>query len=437
MGRKHIHRPLHASYAGLDFIKAAFCPLEFNATRLGEHPQFRHLKKDEALARLEVGTALHYPRQFSYTDRNGNRKTGTQIVTAPFGLAPADFDLLLGLYTYLKKLPEIPADGALHLTADFLARQLRLPATSQKDYLRLRSRIFRFSYAKYTNTAIWDPATKTYNIANFGFYNLLSLSRIAESRRPISFQWDRTFLDLAVRGAALAFDYEFYRSLSPALRRLYLIANRDGWNQRESGLFVADDFAIHQIGYSENPELARRRLQKLRALLSDAEQLDIIRPFAPWKGYLHPLEHGPRKGKLGLRWSRGPALRVRDNERHAATKKNHLSDESLEDDALYAQVRELRDERGAPIDPLAYRRLLAQYGRDRLQKHVVVILAQKESQPGSFQRSEVAAFVDRLQHDYPLPDWYQDLTRAERLSPFHEVQPNQLSMEAYSTFFTD
>ena len=34
------------AYAGLDFIKAAFCPLEFNATQLKAHPNFAHLGKD-------------------------------------------------------------------------------------------------------------------------------------------------------------------------------------------------------------------------------------------------------------------------------------------------------------------------------------------------------------------------------------------------------
>ena len=66
-----------------------------------------------------------------------------------------------------------------------------------------------------------------------------------------------------------------------------------------------------------------------------------------------------------------------------------------------------------------------------------MILAQKEHQPGSFQRSEVAAFVNRLQNDHPEPDWFQDLRRAERLSPFEGSQPNQTSMEMYQTFFRE
>src|SRR5260370_91958 len=104
------HRQTTSAYAGLDFIKAAFCPLEFTAMKFGQPPEFKQLRKDGALASLEVSTPLRYPRQFPFTDPHGHRKTGTQIITAPFGLAPKDFDLFLGLYTYLRRLPELPKE---------------------------------------------------------------------------------------------------------------------------------------------------------------------------------------------------------------------------------------------------------------------------------------------------------------------------------------
>lgn len=420
-----------SAYAGLDFIKAAFCPLEFTATKLGKHPDFVQLRKDKALAVLEVGTNLHYPRQFPFTDPHGHRKTGTQIITAPFGLAPKDFDLFLGLYTYLRRLPELPADGRTHLTVDFLAKHLGLPATCQKDYLRIRSRIFRFSFVKYTNSAFWNGETKTYDIVNFGFFNIAALSRVTESRRPVTFEWDPTFLRLVASSAYLAFDYELYRSLSPTLRRLYLIANRDGWNQRDSSIFVADNFAIHQIGYGDSPERSRDRMHKLRKLLAEAEDLGLIRPCAAWGGYFKTMTTGPHKGRALLRWSRGPNLRKKEDRAVTATA------ESVADDALYAQVKELRDDHGKGLDPKEYQRLLSKFGREKMQKHILVILAQKEHQPGSFQRSEVAAFVNRLQKDHAEPDWYRDLKRAERLSLFEGSQPNQLSLSMYETFFRD
>jgi len=419
------------AYAGLDFIKAAFCPLEFNAMPLREHEHWSHLGRDKALAVLEVSESLIYPRQFPYTDRNGNRKVGTQVVTATFGLAPKDFDLFLGLYTYLKRLPELPGDGRTFLTVDFLARQLGLPATCQKDYLRIRSRIFRFSYVKYTNSAFWNRETQSYDIRNFGFFNLASMSRMTESRRPITFEWDRSFLEVVRDGTMLTFDYELYCTLSPAMRRLYLIANRDGWNQRDSSVFLADDFAIHQIGYDEKPERQKLRLQKLRALLADAQELGIIRPYAPWKGYLSSLSQGRDAGKLALRWSRGPLLRKKGD-----TESSVFTDR-VDNDALYAQVKELRDEHRKPCPPETFRRLVTRFGRAMMQKQIVIVLAQKEHHPGDFTKSELAAFINRCQHNHPEPDWYQDLRRAERLAMFKGVEPNQLSMDVYRTFFRE
>jgi hypothetical protein len=419
------------AYAGLDFIRAAFCPLDFKAVPLGAHARFAELRKDASLVNLEVSDPLHYPRQFPYT-QNGNRRTGTQIVSAAFGLAPKDVDLLLGLYNYLKRLPELPRDGRTHFTVDFLARQLQLPATSQGDYLRIRSRLFRLSYVKYTNTAFWNKEAESYDIVNFQFFNLASMSRLTESRRPIVFEWDLTFLNLVRQGAHLAFDFDLYRSLSSAMRRFYLIANRDGWNQRDSSLFIADDFAVHQIGYDDKPALHKLRLQKLKRILSEAEALGLIRPFAAWDGYLEKLSAGPRAGELALRWSRGPRLRSRE----AVPADARLSLRPA-DDALYAQVRELRDEDHKPLEPDAYRRLLSRFGRDALQQQVAVILAQKEHRPRSFQKSEVAAFINRLQHEHPEPDWYRDLNRAERLARFDDVTPGQLSLDAYGTFFRD
>jgi hypothetical protein len=189
-------------------------------------------------------------------------------------------------------------------------------------------------------------------------------------------------------------------------------------NQPSSGIFHADDFAIHQIGYSERPELGRLRLQKLRRLLSEAEARDLIRPCREWGGYLQPIARSSRAGQLALRWSRGPLLRTRP----AATPKPFL--DSLDNDALYAQARDLTGDDHKPISSQEYRSLVTRYGRDLIQKHIGVILAQKEHRPGSFHRSEVAALVDRVQHDHPEPDWYQDLKRAERLSPFEELKPH-------------
>ena len=429
------NRTSNRGYAGLDFIKAAFSPLSFKATPLREHPLYRELHADSALGVLEVGEALNYPRQFRYKDRSGNYKTATQLITAPFGLAPKDFDLFLGLYTYVKDLDEFPNSGELDLTADFIGRRCGFSVTSHKDYLRIRSRIFRFSYVKYTNSAFWNPQTQTYDIKNFEFYSLAALSRVTASRRPITFHLSRDFLEIAQRSKFLRFDYDLYLSLPCPMRRFYLLANQMGWKNRDSAIFDVDEFAIHQIGYQadidskKEAEGRKLRRQKIRRLLKEAESRDLIRPCPGWDGYFAVRRAGHFSGQMVLRWSRGPKLLTR-----TCSRPRSLA-ETIENDALYDQIKELKDEHGKPVTPIVFHVWVEKYGRELLQKHLRIILAQREREPGGFTKSEVAALVDRVKHDYSDPDWYADLRRQERLSPFQETVPNQLSMEMYEDFF--
>jgi len=429
------HHTSHRGYAGLDFIKAAFSPLSFKATRLKEHPLYRELHADSALGILEVGETLNYPRQFRYKDPSGNYKVATQLITAPFGLAPKDFDLFLGLYTYVKSLDDFPETGELDLSADFIGRRCGFSVTSTKDYLRIRSRIFRFSYVKYTNSAFWNPETQTYDIRNFDFYSLASLSRVTASRRPITLHLSPDFLQIAKQSKFLRFDYDLYLSLSCPLRRFYLLANQMGWKNRDSAIFDVDEFAINQIGYQAaidpKKETPRRKLrrQKIRRLLKQAESLDLVRPCSGWSDYFAVARRGSLRGRLVLRWSRGPKLLSR-----ASSKPRSLAD-TIENDPLYDQVKQLRDENGKPVTPILFHAWINKYGRRLLQKHLRVILAHKEREPGHFKKSGVAALVDRLNHDYSDPDWYSDLRRQERLSPFEEKQANQLSLVMYENFF--
>ena len=420
-------------YAALDFIRAGFCPLAFDAMRLAEHPQYRSLPcPDAALGKLEVGESLIQVGQFPYVDSNKHRKTGTQIVTAPFGLSPVDFDLLLGLFDYLKRNPEqIDNERKVRLSAYFLGKLAGLPTTSTDNINRIRSRVFRLSYVKYTNSVAWNSRRRQYyDLSNFEFFSLNSMSRLTESCRPIVMQLSDEFVRLTREAPCLAYSQQLYRSLSPGLRRIYLLANRDGWHAAHSTMFDADQFCIHQLGYTVASDPAvdrtrrRDRRHKLKRLLRQAEDVGLIRPYKPWNGYFGMPTSGPLKGKQALRWSRGPALKTKDNAK--AT-----SNSSLANDALFEQVRQLRDQDGQPILPAVYRRLLVEHGRPKLQKHCEIVLAQREVRPGSFEKSEIATYVNRVQNDYAPPDWFQDLARTKDLAGFDQLTPTAASESLY------
>ena len=87
-----------------------------------------------------------------------------------------------GIELSVVKLPEakrgfvlLPRRWVVERSFAWAARFRRLA----KDYERLRSRLFRLSYVKYTNSAIWDTTMREYVIGNFGFFNLAALSRLA------------------------------------------------------------------------------------------------------------------------------------------------------------------------------------------------------------------------------------------------------------------
>lgn len=423
MARRFLHAPLA-------FIRSALCPLDFHATQLGEHPAFREvINGDDALAAIEVGESLRYATQFPYVDHHRHRRVGTQIVTAPFGLAPIDVDLLFALFTYLRGSDEF-AGGEVHLTADFIGRLAGLPTTCPDDYQRIRSRLFRLSYVKYTNSAAWNSVSQQYDdISNFEFFSIKSMSRLTESRRPIVLQLSRELVSLLKTTPVLAFDNQLMRSLQPAMRRFYLLANCYGWKDRHSPVFAADDFAVHQLGYARDPNVQRDRirrkdrLHKLRRLVRKAEQLGIVRPYAPWNDYFTVPKSGRFAGQLALRWSRGPTLHTKEMRSTAGG--------ALEDDALFAQLQQLPDEHGKPLSTPHYRRLLADHGRARLQKHVTIVLTQKEVHPQSFKRSPLATALDRIKHDYAAPDWFAQTDRSNTLSDLGKITPNTAANRLY------
>lgn len=428
-------------YAGVDFIKAAVCPLDFVASPLGEHPGWEILHADKALADLEVGEPLKYPRQFWYLDQQKNRKRGTQIITAPFGFSPEDFDLWLGIYSWLWRKQQrgetISEDGLVEMSLSFLARLGGMPYQGGRNIQRLRSRLFRLSFVTYANSAFWNRDNRSYDVVTFGLFKLDSLSRLMASRRPVGLRIDTKILSLLPQSRAFCFDQQLYRSLEgAALRRLYLIANRECYHKRCSPIYLADDFATQQMGYCDDEEAnsqkrsqrQRDQRRKLKQRLDKAADLGLIRPHAEWGDWFSKGTRGYWSGKVCLRFERGPVLKSKKSQQS-------IQIDDLQDDALWSQIREFTDQQGEGLHPQVYQNLKAEYGEQRLQRHIRVVLAQKERDPKSFTKSEAATFVDRVKQDYADPDWYQQELHGNQLCMFDDIQPNQQSQQLLHAVF--
>ena len=110
-------------------------------------------------------------------------------------------------------------------------------------------------------------------------------------------------------------------------------------------MYDADDFTVHQLGYARHADPAKdrnrrkRRLFELRQLLREFERRDLIRPYKPWGGYFSHQMSGALRGKLAVRWSRGPAVRAKSKSAAAMTF-------GVQNDALYDQLRVFKGDKG-------------------------------------------------------------------------------------------
>ena len=110
--------------------------------------------------------------------------------------------------------------------------------------------------------------------------------------------------------------------------------------------------------------------------------------------------------------------------------------DALEHDALYDQVKRLKDQYGKPIVAPAYRSLLKKHGRERLQKHIAVVLMQRELLPGSFRKSEVATFVNRVQEDHAPPSWYSPAVRKPAMA-LDQIKASAVTESLYQRITRD
>jgi hypothetical protein len=334
-------------------------------------------------------------------------------------------------------MDKLPDDLQVKLTIDFIGKLAGLPRTCTKDYRRIQSRVFRLSYVKVTNSAVWNSAKRSFeSLSNFELFSIQSMPLLTESCQPVTLQLSQEFARILRETPAVGFDPNLYRDLSAvAKRRFFLIVNREGWNQRDSMIYDADGFAIHQLGYSRHSDPQKDRIRRkdrlhtLRQLVRDFEGRDLIRCYKPWNGYFYKPEKGPLKGRLAFRWTRGPEVRAKNTA-------SPVQSRNLDDDALYDQVKRLRDQQGESIAIPMYLRLLAEYGRDRLQKHLEVVLAQKELLPGTFKKSEVATFVNRVQHNHAPPSWYTPELNRPAVA-FDQIEPSAVTESLYQAITRD
>ena len=132
-------------------------------------------------------------------------------------------------------------------------------------------------------SAVWNSTEKSFeSLSNFELFGIHSMPLLTESCQPVTLRLNPEFARLLKETPATAFDPKVYGALrGSAKRRFFLIANREGWIGRDSTIYDADAFTIHQLGYSRHTDPKKdriRRKDRLHSLRALRLQISAAKP---------------------------------------------------------------------------------------------------------------------------------------------------------------
>ena len=138
--------------------------------------------------------------------------------------------------------------------------------TGGRRFDLFRASIGRLSTVSYRNDHFYDPIRGEHRSVGFGFLSY-SLPVDPESSRAWRFAWDPIFFEFCQASAgALRFDFEMYRALDPACRRLYLLLKKIFWRADVSPEFDLHDLAVNVIGFAATQETWKLKQKVVRCI---------------------------------------------------------------------------------------------------------------------------------------------------------------------------
>lgn len=361
---------------------------------------------EHALCPLDATQSLRpgqcHEFQYHYTPASGERRPATARLWCPAGLSPSDEFFLWGLLglTFLTGCP----DGELHATPHYCLRQLGLIDSHSRrggrQYQQFAESLERLSLVKYRNDGFFDPLRREHRRVSFGFLSY-SLPLDPQSSRAWRIVWDTMFLEL-VRplGGHLAFDWDVYRQLDPASRRLFLLLSKIFRRRTRSPLWNLQELAVHTLGFSANVAVRDLKVKVTRCVNRLAAQ-NVVTPDA------QAIQRtAPRQYRVQLR--RGPYF-----ERQRRVRQSQMPKPLLKQSPFYEPLLELE------LDDRTIARLLADFDVRMLREWLDITLAAKERFGAKFfKRSPAAFLIDNLRHAKrglrTPPDWWHRLKRMER-----------------------
>jgi hypothetical protein len=384
---------------------------------------------EHALCPLDITSSLSGPllheTTYAYSDKNRHRKDAHVRVICPDGLSPIDEFYLWGLLSLTFSQPDPTVD--FYATPYYCMRRLGcIDAKGRRgsaDYQRFRSALERLSSVTYKSDAFFDPIRGEHRDVSFGFLSY-SLPVDPKSARTWRIAWDPIFFEFcsAVRGALL-FDFQTYRDLDFASRRLYLLLRKIFWRNAETPEFDLHELCVHTIGFSANhdaPQLKRKLLTTAGRLLT----LGVI-AVPPDASDLRDTFVKYGRGKYAIRFLRGP---------HFDSSSQDARPADVTESPAYEQLVKIG------LDRPLIRRVIEDYDARLVHEIADMTLAAKEKFGDAFfKNSPQAYFMDNLREfakgKRTPPDWWRDVRKREEETRRQSIpEPGSFDERTEATF---
>ena len=369
---------LGQGFSQLSLVEHALCPLD---------------------AEVSLQPHLNHTSEYFYTDRQGQRRKAVARVIAPDGLSAHDELYLWGLLAlnFAQAEPAVEFQATPH----YCLRQLGMIGDSLvrggKNYELFRSAIERLSAVTYQNSGFYDPLRAEHCEVAFGFLSYrLPLGN--DSSRAWRFYWDPLFFEICrASGSGLAFDFDTYRQLDTAGRRLYLLLKKMFWRREATLPFDLRHLAVDVLGFSPTQETWRLRA-KVAACVERLIDAGIL--ALPKGGSLKHLFVKKSVGRYSVAFQRGP----------------HFDRASSSKQLVDSPHFELLEAIG--FDHPSIARILRRYSSKLIAEWADITLAARERHGETFFKvAPQAYFLDNIRHAVDglrtPPDWWRELRKTE------------------------
>lgn len=371
--------PTRNGVSQLTLVEHSLCPLDARST----------LKEN-----------FSHKCEYRYVDPEHGASIARAKISGAEGLSANDEMYLWGLLglTFAQPSPSFDFQATPH----FCLRQLGLidsDSKGGKSYRLFRESVRRLAAVRYQNDRFFDPIRREHRQVSFGFFGY-SLPIDPGSSRAWRIVWDPQFFEICqAAGSQLGFDFDLYRELDPAARRLFLLLKKVFWRRATSPWFDIRHLAVDVLGFSADGDI-RKLKEKVKRITETLAQHRMI-AGGPTDGGATFVKR--TKGAHAVQFHRGSYFQQEAKPRRIV---------EVSETPVYDPLRAIG------FDEPSIRLIASRFPQTSVQLWADVTLAAIERKGKSFfRKSPQAFFMDNVQESAAgrrtAPDWFLALRKAE------------------------